>query len=215
MPSTIAASIHLSLAAQLGLQQGGEDADHQVRRPTTEVADEVGREVGALRVLAHHVQRAGDRDVVHVVTGRLGQRPVLPPAGHPAVDDPLVDLPAVLGPEPEPLGHTGAHALHHDVGLGDQVEHHLRGLGVLEVERDARPAAVEQHARPAGEHLPARPLDPDHVGAEVGQDHAGMRPGPDARDLDHLHAPQRYGALAQFVAHAGDCDRSAVTVAAG
>ena len=66
---------------------------------------------GRAAVLAQAVQGAGDADVVEVVAGRLGQRPGLSPAGHPAVDQPRVAGPAVLGAEPETLGGAGAQAL--------------------------------------------------------------------------------------------------------
>ena len=212
MPSTIAASTTWPLPRDLRLEQRGEDADHEVRRAAAEVADQVGRELRLLLDLAEPVQGAGDRDVVHVVAGGVRPRAVLAPAGHPAVDQPRVAGVAVLGPEPEPLGHPRPHPLDQHVGALDQVEHGLHRLGLLEVERDAGPAPVEQVVRAAGEQLPAGPVDPDHVGAEVGQDHARVRPRPDPGDLDHLHALERPGALAQLVAHAGDSDRSTVTV---
>ena len=215
MPSTIAASTTWPLAGDPRLEQRGEDADHEVRRAAAEVADQVGREVRAALVLAEAVEGAGDRDVVHVVPGGLGERAVLAPAGHPAVDQARVDRVAVLGAEAEPLGDAGAHALDEHVGVGDQLQDGLGGLGVLEVERDAGAAAVEQVARAAGQRLAAWTLDADHVRPEVGQDHAGVRAGPDPRDLDDLDAAQRSGALPQFVRHGADHDRTTVTVGGG
>ena len=105
-------------------------------------------------------QGAGDRDVVHVVAGGRRQRAVLAPAGHPAVDQPRVALEALLGAEPEPLGGAGAHPLDQHVGLCDQVEHGRDRLGVLQVQRDARTAAVEQVGRAAGQRLAARAARP-------------------------------------------------------
>src|ERR1039457_5818377 len=49
---------------------------------------------GAVAGSADRVQRAGHRDVVDVVPGGRGQRPVLPPARHPRVDQPGVALEA-------------------------------------------------------------------------------------------------------------------------
>ncbi len=205
----------LSLPAGACLEERGEDPDHEVRRPAAEVAEQVAREVRAVAVLAEAVEGAGDRDVVHVVAGHLRPRSVLAPAGHPAVDQPRVAGQARVGAEPEPLGRAGPQALDQDVGALDEPQHRLDGGRLLEVEGDARAAAVEQVRPPQPEHPAARPVDPDHVGAEVGEQHARVRPRPDARDLHHLHAPQRPGALAQLVRHAPDHDTGAVTVASG
>ena len=121
-------------------------------------------------------QRAGDRDVVQVVAGGLRQRAVLAPAGHPAVDQPRVAGQAVVGAEAEPLGRRrGACPRPARRRRSTRSSTVATAVGVLEVERDAGPAAVEQVVRPAGERLAAGPLDADHVGAEVGQDHAGVR----------------------------------------
>ena len=51
-------------AADLRLEQRGEHADDEVHRPAAEVAEQVRRELRAVRVLAEAVQRAGERDVV-------------------------------------------------------------------------------------------------------------------------------------------------------
>ena len=45
---------------------------------------------GACALAAERVQHAGERDVVDVVAGARGERPVLAPAGHAAVDQPRV-----------------------------------------------------------------------------------------------------------------------------
>ena len=191
----------LPLPAGAGLEERGEDADDEVGRAAAEVAEQVGREVRAGRVLAEAVEGAGDGDVVHVVAGRAAPRTVLAPAGHPAVDQPRVARVALVRPEAEPLDGAGAHPLDEHVGLLDEVEDGGHRVGVLEVEGDARAAAGEHVVAPGAEHVAARPLDADHVGAEVGQDHAGVRPGADAGDLDDLHAPQRTGPLPECVAH--------------
>ena len=192
----------LAPTARARLEERGEDADDEVGRAAAEVAEQVAREVRPVAVLAEAVEGAGDPDVVHVVARGLAPRPVLAPARHPADDQPLVAGVAGVRPEPEPLHRARAHPLDEHVGPLDEVEHGLDRLRPLEVERDARPAAVEHVGPPAGEHPAARPVDPHHVGAEVGQQHARVRPGPDARHLDHPHPPQRPGPLPQLVRHA-------------
>ena len=49
MPSTIAASTTWPWPLTPGLEQRGEQADDEVRRPAAEVADQVGREVRPVR----------------------------------------------------------------------------------------------------------------------------------------------------------------------
>jgi hypothetical protein len=120
---------------------------------------------------------------------------------------------ALLGTEAEPLHRAGPHPLDQHVGPLDEVEHDLHRLGALEVEGDARPAAVEQVLVARGQRDAARPVDPDDVGAEVGEHHARVRARPDPRDLDHPHAPQRPAPLPQLVRHAPDDDSTAVVVA--
>ena len=73
-----------------------------------------------------------------------GHRPVLAPPGHPAVDEPRVAGEAVVGPDAQSLGHTGSQTLDEAVGLLDEVEDELDGVGVLEVDPDRGPGAVEQ-----------------------------------------------------------------------
>ena len=192
----------LAPTARARLEERGEDADDEVGRAAAEVAEQVAREVRPVAVLAEAVERAGDPDVVHVVARGLAPRPVLAPARHPADDQPFVAGVAGVRPEPEPLHRARPHPLDEHVGALDEVEHGLDRLRTLEVEGDARPAAVEHVGPPAGEHPAARPVDAHHVGAEVGQQHARVRPGPDARHLDHPHAPQRPGPLPQLVRHA-------------
>ena len=71
-------------------------------------------------------ERAGERDVVDVVAGRVRERPVLAPAGHAAVHEPRVAGEARVGADAEPLGHAGPEALDQRVGLLDQAQHASR-----------------------------------------------------------------------------------------
>ena len=76
-------------------------------RAAAEVADEVERRHGGSPARPMSCRAPVERDVVDVVAGRLRQRPVLAPAGHPAVDEPRVAGEAPVGAEAEPLGHPG------------------------------------------------------------------------------------------------------------
>ena len=82
-------------------------------------------------------------EVVDVVAGPRCQRPVLAPAGHPAVDQPGVAGVAVVRTDPEALGDTGPEPLEQNVGALDQAEHVGSPSRVLEVDDDA--AAPAQH----------------------------------------------------------------------
>ena len=107
-------------------------------------------------------ERAGERDVVDVVAGRVRERTVLAPSGHAPVDEARVAREARVGPEPEPLGHARAEPLDERVGLLDQAQHGLDAVGVLQVDGDVAPAArVEREpARPGARARRARPARP-------------------------------------------------------
>ena len=146
---------------------------------------------GRSALVADGVQQAVEGDVVDVVAGLLAARTGLAPAGHAGVDQPLVDLGAVLGPEAEPLGDARPIALDQHVGLGDQREHQFAALVGLQVGRDRAPVAVHglmaafRHS--AGS---ARAFDADHVGAEIAEDHRRVRSGADAGQFDDSQSLQ-------------------------
>ena len=119
------------------------------------------------------------------MAGLLAARTRLPPAGHPRVHQPLVDLRAVLRAQAKPLGDTGPVALDQHVGLGDQREHLFTALVGFQVGRHRTPVAVHglvaalRHSTGS-----AGPLDAHHVGTEIGEDHRRVRSGADAGQLD-------------------------------
>ncbi len=191
-PSTIAASTTWPLPERLPLPQRREHADEQEHRPAAEVADEVQRRHRPLAGPADRVQHAVERDVVDVVAGLLAARAVWP---HPVirrVDQPLVDLGAVLGAEAEALGDAGPEALDQHVGLGDQPQHQLAALVALEVRGHRPPVAQQVVAAGLGRRSGplAGPFDADDVGAEVAEDHRGVRTGADAGQLDDAQSLQ-------------------------
>lgn len=182
----------LSLAVGAGVLEGGEDADDEVEGAARVVADQVGGDGGRLVRLADHGQGAGEREVGDVVPGALGQRAVLAPAGHPAVDELRVAGEAGVGADAEPFGHSGAVALDEDVGAFGQVEDAGRPLVALEVQEDGALVAVGDVVRRVdAESRAAGPVDADDVGAEVRQQHGGERPGSDARQLHDPDTGQR------------------------
>ena len=77
----------LPLTARARLEQRGEHADREVERAAAEVTDEVDRHLGRPARPPDRTERAGDGDVADVVPGGVGERTVLAPAGHPAVDE--------------------------------------------------------------------------------------------------------------------------------
>ena len=124
--------------------------------------------------------------------GRLRQRPLLAPAGDPAVDEPRVAREAVVGAEAEPLGRPRD-------GSPRSARRRARSSrsasafppGLFQVERQGRPPAqqeiVAQLALEA-EVARLRPVDAQHAGAEIGEQHRAHRPRPDARELHDLDA---------------------------
>ena len=86
---------------------------------------------------ADGVQHAGQRDIVDVVAGGVGERPGLAPAGDAAEDELRVAGEADVGAEAEPLHHAGPKPLDDRVGAGDQIERQRGALRVLQIDGDA------------------------------------------------------------------------------
>ena len=68
--------------------------------------------------------------------GRLRQRAVLPPAGHPPEDQPGIACKTGVGPKAELFHHAGAKPFDQGVGGVDQAFGRFKIVGVLEVQRD-------------------------------------------------------------------------------
>ncbi len=91
-------------------------------------------------------------------------------------------------PDAEPLAGARTEAVEQHVGLGREVEQHLRLL--LHVQVDDALAAVRQVDVLGGHFQAAGPAHPHHVGAQVGEHHRRMRARADATEFDHLHPRQ-------------------------
>ena len=119
--------------------------------------------------------------------------PVLPPSGQPAVDESRVAREADVRPEPEPLGDARPEALDQSVRGFDQAQHHVRGAGLLEIDRDRPLAAPRDVVLRLGveRQRAALAIDQHDVGAEVGEQHAAERRGADAGELDDAHTRER------------------------
>ncbi len=125
------------------------------------------------------------------MAGGVRERAVLPPAGHPGIDQPRVPLGTDVRTEPEPFRNTRPEPLDQDIGAGGEPEQDVHPGGVLQVEPDGPAAAAQRVGRGKGlPPGPAGPVNPQHVRAQVGQDHAAKRRGRQTRELDHSHAVQ-------------------------
>ena len=181
---------HLALPGGGPLDQGRADAVGHQHPAAAEVAEQVRRELRRATRPAQGVQGAGAGDVTDVVPHRRRQRAVLPPAGHPGVDQPRVAAQADVGSDTEALGHSRAEALDQHVRGVGQPEQRVHRARVLEVEHGGLAAAVQQLTLGPGAAGPG-PVDAQHGGALVGEQHGAERPGPDARQLEHPQAGQR------------------------
>lgn len=83
---------------------------------------------------ADRMQRAGQRDVVDVVAGGLGERAFLAPAGHASIDELGIAGEADIGAEAQPLGDAGPEGLGHAIGLLDQTQNDLDAFLALQVD---------------------------------------------------------------------------------
>lgn len=110
-----------------------------------------------------------------------GQRPLLAPAGHPAVHQAGVAAEADVRADAEPLRHARSEPLHQDVRLLQLPQQPVHVTRVLEVQFHGAAPTVE-FAVPVRERAGAvGPVDPHHIGPQVSEDHAGERGGPDRR----------------------------------
>ena len=123
----------------------------------------------------------------------VGERAILSPAGHAAVDELCIARQADVRPQPQPLHDAGAKALDQRVGLVDETQRSGAAFGALDVQpHGAAPAAghveraeVEQAQRPAHGGLA---LDAHDLGAHVGKEHGGKGAGTDAGEFDDFQA---------------------------
>ncbi len=167
--------------------QRGEDAEGQQHRAAAEVTHVVERRHRRLARTADGVQRAADRDVVDVVARCVGERAVLAPAGHAAVDQARVARMAFGGSEAQALHHAGAETFDEHVGFRDDVEHGCGRAVRAQVDLQRAAAAREDVVRRSAR---AGAFDADHLRAHVGEQHRAERPGADARHLDHPESLQ-------------------------
>ena len=121
------------------------------------------------------------------MAGALGQRTVLAPAGHAAINQPRVARQADLGAKPQTFHHAWAEALDQAVGLGHQGQHRVNRRRVFEIQRDRAAPPIEQGgAAGTAQRVTTRPVDSNDLGAHVRQHHAAMGGRADA---DHFDDP--------------------------
>lgn len=160
------------------------DAEGEQHRAAAEIADQVERRRRRLAGSADRRQRAGQRDIVDVVSRRPGQRPGLAPAGDPAEYQRGIAFEDHLGPQAQPLHGAGPEALDQHIGMVEDVEAGCAVFIPANVERQRRAAAIDDRVGPA---IAARAVYADHLRAQIGQQHRAMRSGADA---DEFHDPQ-------------------------
>ena len=185
---------HLTLAGATGLEQTAHHPVRQEHAPTTEVADEVQRRNGCLAAATDRLERAGQRDVVDVVAGRVGVRAVLSPTGHPAVDELRIARQTLVRSEAESLGDPRAERFEQPVRLLHQVEHERHAVGTLQVDADRTTPAL-QHIGRRGRRIATAyaigAIDLDDVRPHVGQHECAKRSRPDTGQFDQLDSRQR------------------------
>ncbi len=179
----------LSLPRALPFHQRGQHAEHQEHRAAAEVADHIQGRHRPLAPVADRVQHAGQRDVVDIVPGAIGQRAVLAPAGHAPVDEARIAFQRDVRAQAHALGHARTEALEQHVGLLDEPEHPLDIRRVLEVGLDDGAPAPLRALHESGQHAGA--LHAHDVRAEVGQQQCRVRAGPDPGQFDNPDARER------------------------
>ena len=133
---------HLALAGAAGLDQCGQQTHREVQRPATKIPDEVQRQRRWPVCLPDAVQRAGQRDVVGIVPGPSGHGAILPPSGHPPIDQTLVACHALIRPKPQSLHDAGTKAFEQRIGALAEAEYELAAPIGLQIDVDRRPYKI-------------------------------------------------------------------------
>ena len=141
-----------------------------------------------LSYAADRRERAGDRDVVDVVSGAVRERAGLTPPRHPRIDEPRIPLQHRVGAEPEALHYARPAAFDHDVDSLGELEAARAPLVLAEVDGDRAEHGVDDRVRIA---VAARAIDPEHLRSEVRQQHGGVRAGTDPREFHDAYTRQR------------------------
>ena len=119
---------HLAPARRPRVEDAGADAEGEHHPAATHVADQVERHDRIPVGRPDRSERPGESDVVDVVARLPGERAVLPPPRHAAVDEPRVAREARVRPEPEPLCDARSKPLDERVRPIDEPERQIRRL---------------------------------------------------------------------------------------
>ena len=128
-----------------------------------------------------------------------GQRPLLAPAGEPAVDQRGVAPERDVRSHAQPFGDAGPESLEEHVGAVGEREDDVDAVPVLEVDGDAptAPAEVVGAGEHGGERIRGRrvygraAVDADDVGAQVGEQHGGEGHRADGGEFQHAGSGER------------------------
>ncbi len=140
--------------------------------------------------LADRGEGAGQRYVVDVVAGGLGERPVLAPSGHPAIDEARISAQHHIGAQAQALHHAGPETLDDHIRLLRRVEAQVPAVLGADIHGQLRPAPIDDRVGPA---VAALPLNAQDVGAQVRQQHRAVRPWANAGEFDDPQPDQRTG----------------------
>ncbi|MNP50811.1 hypothetical protein D3C76_1450960 [compost metagenome] len=123
------------------------------------------------------------------MTGGVSERPLLAPAGHPAVDQLRVALQTHVRSKPQTLHHTGAEALDQYIGILDQLQQHLSGARLARIDGDAATTTAE-HAAVGVQEVGDLTVDPYDIRPHVCKHHHGERCRTDRVHFDNFHTSQ-------------------------
>jgi len=129
---------------------------------------------------------------VQVVTGGLGQGPVLPPSAQPPVDQARIEAETNVRADAHAFHRPGAKAFDQSIGLLDQRGSQRPAFRPLEVHHHRSPAATREGVAgraPHPELAQNGPIQAHHAGAEIGENHAAHRQRSDSsefKDFDPL-----------------------------
>ena len=141
-----------------------EDPECQVHPAPAEIGDQVQRRARGPVGFTQEAEHAGKAEIIDVMPTQMGQRPRLPPACHPGVDQFRVQPGAIGGAETETFHLAGPEPFHQHIRLGDQRHRVYDPRLGLQVERHIIASPVQERRRPGAR---ARPRDAGDARAKI------------------------------------------------
>src|SRR5689334_10254181 len=139
------------------------------------------------------MQHAGERDVVQIVSGRVGENTILPETRHAAIYQPGVARHAHIRAKSQALGDAGPKSFEQRIGAVHQTQHYVSSLRALEIHCDRSSTSIvhlETRIDRDAESARLGAIDANDVRAEIGEQHPAQGYWTDRGELNDFDTCQ-------------------------